>query len=59
MSRICEICGRKALSGVKRSHSNIAIKRKQYLNLQTKKIDGQRVKVCTRCLRALSKRGVG
>jgi len=37
MSRICEITGKKALSGNNVSHSHAKTKRKFYPNLQTKK----------------------
>lgn len=37
MSKICEITGKKVMSGHKVSHSNIKTKRKFYPNLQTKK----------------------
>jgi ribosomal protein L28 len=39
-----------------RSHSNIASKRKQHLNLQTLLKDGKRVKACTDCIRSATKR---
>ncbi|MCD6442116.1 50S ribosomal protein L28 [bacterium] len=41
MSRRCDICGRGPQTAVSRSHSNIATKRRQYVNLQTKNIFGQ------------------
>jgi len=56
MARVCEKCGRGTIVGVSRSHSNIATKRRLYLNLQTKKINGQRIKICTRCLKTLAKK---
>ena len=37
MSRICEITGKKAISGNNVSHSHAKTKRKFYPNLQTKK----------------------
>ena len=55
MAKICSQCGRTALSGQSRSHSNIATKRRQNVNLQSRKIDGDRVKICTRCLRTAVK----
>ncbi|MDA2935866.1 50S ribosomal protein L28 [Patescibacteria group bacterium AH-259-L05] len=55
MARKCTICGRGPTSAVSRSHSNVATKRRQYINLQTKKISGKRVKLCTRCLKTLKK----
>ena len=55
MSRVCEMCGRGSQTGNKRSHSNIATLRKFAINLQSKKIDGIRKKVCTKCIKTLSK----
>ncbi|MBN1584950.1 50S ribosomal protein L28 [Candidatus Uhrbacteria bacterium] len=55
MSRTCDVCGRGPSQAVSRSHSNIATKRRQLVNLQTKNLDGQKVKACTRCLRTLAK----
>ncbi len=55
MSRICEICSRGSLMSSTRSHSNIAAPNRQFLNLQSKKIDGKRVKICTACLKTRSK----
>ena len=56
MARICENCGRGTTSGVSRSHSNIATKRRLYINLQSKKINGKRIKICTNCLKTLAKK---
>ncbi|MEF3692015.1 MAG: 50S ribosomal protein L28 [Candidatus Moraniibacteriota bacterium] len=55
MSRTCEICKRGTTSGHSRSHSNIATKRKFKVNIQQKKIDGQKKNICTRCIRTLNK----
>ncbi|HFC36327.1 MAG TPA: 50S ribosomal protein L28 [Candidatus Moranbacteria bacterium] len=55
MSRICEICGRGTQSGHSRSHSNIATKRKFKVNIQNKKINGKKTKVCVRCIRTMNK----
>ena len=56
MSRVCDICGKRSLTGNHRSHSMNASKRKFYPNLQTVKaeIDGgvKKVKVCASCLRS-------
>ncbi|OGL87419.1 50S ribosomal protein L28 [Candidatus Uhrbacteria bacterium RIFCSPLOWO2_02_FULL_48_12] len=54
MARVCSQCGRGALSAQSRSHSNIATKRRQFLNLQTRRVNGQKVKICTRCLRTMT-----
>ncbi|MFO7807035.1 MAG: 50S ribosomal protein L28 [Candidatus Moraniibacteriota bacterium] len=51
----CYICEKKALSGNKRSHSNIATKRKFKANLQSKTINGKKRKICTSCIKTLNK----
>ena len=56
MSKICEKCGRKALSSQSRSHSNVATKRKQLINLQSKTIGGKKMQICTKCIKTLSKK---
>lgn len=55
MSRVCSKCGRGTTSGFSRSHSNIASKRKFQINLQTKKVNGKSVKVCTKCIKTENK----
>ncbi|HPN96425.1 MAG TPA: 50S ribosomal protein L28 [Candidatus Moranbacteria bacterium] len=55
MSRVCDVCGRGSQSGNKVSHSNIKTLRKFSINLQTKKVNGQKKKVCTRCLKTITK----
>ncbi|MBU0579747.1 MAG: 50S ribosomal protein L28 [Candidatus Margulisbacteria bacterium] len=56
MSYVCEICGKKPLSGNKRSHSNIKTRTRWIPNLQNVRIiikgTVQRAKVCTNCLRS-------
>ena len=56
MSRKCSICNRGPQTSVSRTHSNIANKTKQYLNLQTKKILGKKMKLCTKCLKNFKKK---
>ncbi|MBU1148548.1 50S ribosomal protein L28 [Patescibacteria group bacterium] len=56
MSKVCSICERTALKGNNRSHSNIATRRRQHLNLQKTKIDGRSAMVCTSCLKTQSKK---
>jgi large subunit ribosomal protein L28 len=55
----CEICGKSPAFGHNVSHSHLRTKRQWKPNLQqvTVYVDGkpQRMKVCTRCLRTLSK----
>ncbi|HPN54375.1 MAG TPA: 50S ribosomal protein L28 [Candidatus Moranbacteria bacterium] len=55
MSRTCSVCGRGTTSGNSRSHSNIASKRKFSINLQSKKVKGKKVKVCSKCLKTENK----
>lgn len=56
MSKVCDICHRGPQVKISRSHSMIATKKKQMLNLQAKTIDGQRMKICSRCLKTLKKK---
>jgi len=52
MAKTCDICGRKSSTkDASRSHSNIKTLKRQYLNLQSKKIDGKAMLVCTRCIK--------
>jgi large subunit ribosomal protein L28 len=55
MSRIDILTGKRANRGNSRSHSNIATKRSQEVNLQTVRIGGVRVRVSTRTLKTLKK----
>ncbi|HOX97259.1 MAG TPA: 50S ribosomal protein L28 [bacterium] len=55
MSKVCMVCGRSALSSATRSHSNVQHKRKQNVNLQSKKLGGLKLKVCTKCLKTFNK----
>ncbi|MFZ6035748.1 MAG: 50S ribosomal protein L28 [Patescibacteria group bacterium] len=57
MSRKDHITGRGALTGNSRSHSNIATKRRQQLNLQKVTINGKTIRVSARTLRTLTKQG--
>jgi len=56
MARTCQICGRGALAGHSRSHSNIATKRTQKINLQTALYKGERVKACARCVKTVTRK---
>jgi ribosomal protein L28 len=51
MARTCPICERGANNANSRSHSNIATKRMQHVNIQTMLVKGKRVKACTSCIR--------
>ncbi|MBI4239670.1 50S ribosomal protein L28 [Candidatus Uhrbacteria bacterium] len=56
MARKCHFCSRNSLKATSRSHSNIGTLRRQYVNLQKKKIDGVSVLTCTRCLKTIKKK---
>ena len=64
MSRICQITGKKVMSGNNVSHANNKTKRKFYPNLQTKKFfvpeTGETVvlKVSANALRTIDKKGI-
>jgi ribosomal protein L28 len=55
MAKRCDVCGAKPTRGAKRSHSNRQTLKRQYLNLQSTKIDGDKVKLCARCLKTTKK----
>jgi ribosomal protein L28 len=55
MSRIDQLSGKRAKIVNSRSHSNIATKRKQNVNLQTIRVDGKRIRVSTRTVRSLKR----
>ncbi len=56
MSRVCQVCGRGTRSSNSRSHSNIATKRKQYVNIQKKSVNGKTIKICAKCVKSSSKK---
>ncbi len=64
MSRICDLTGKKPVSGNYVSHSNSKTKRRFYPNLQTKKFfipetnEWVTLKVCTSAIRTISKLGI-
>jgi ribosomal protein L28 len=51
----CYICNKRSQTGNKRSHSNVATKRKFKVNIQSKKIDGEKRKICTSCIKTMNK----
>ena len=55
MSRICILTGKQANFAQSRSHTNRATKRRQNVNLQTIRVNGQRIRVAARTLRTLKK----
>ena len=64
MSRICEITGKKVITGNNVSHSHIRTKRKFYPNLQTKKFyipeedKWVTLKVSAAGIRTINKKGI-
>ncbi|MFA4834188.1 MAG: bL28 family ribosomal protein [Patescibacteria group bacterium] len=55
MAKKCDVCGRGSTKGASRSHSNIKTIKRQYINLQSKKINGKKTKICTACIRTMAK----
>ena len=55
MSRECALCGKTSRKSISRSHSNIKTIRRLHPNLQSKKIDGKKEKVCTTCIRTIKR----
>ncbi len=55
MGKKCDLCRRVATKGASRSHSKIKTLKRQGINLQSKTIDGMKLKLCTSCLRTLDK----
>jgi len=53
MAKSCVVCERGALKAKSISHSHIATNKLQKINIQTKKIDGEKVNICTSCLKSL------
>jgi len=51
MAQRCDICGRGAQVGHRRSHSNIATLVRRKINLQRRTVAGRKVKACTACIR--------
>lgn len=56
MSKFCDACGRGSLTINLRSKSENAVKSKQKVNLQTGRIDGCKVDICTRCMKTAAKK---
>lgn len=61
MAKMCQICGKKPVSGNRVSHSNRKTKREWRPNLQTVtatvKGMAKKMLVCNRCLKTLKKKG--
>ncbi|MEI6288301.1 MAG: 50S ribosomal protein L28 [bacterium] len=58
MPKICQICGRGTAVANNVSHSNRKTRRTQEVNLQHKKIDGTKMRVCTSCIKTNNKNKV-
>jgi large subunit ribosomal protein L28 len=54
MARRCEICDRGPYTGNTRSHSKIASKVRRLVNLQTKTVAGEKMRICTSCIRDIN-----
>ncbi|MBI2426609.1 MAG: 50S ribosomal protein L28 [Candidatus Kerfeldbacteria bacterium] len=55
MAKMCDVCGRGAMTAQNRSHSMRATKTRKYVNLQSLNVGGQRVKACTSCVKTAVK----
>lgn len=55
INRTCQMCERGSLKGHRVSHSNIKTIHRQEINLQTKTVNGKKIKICTKCIRTLKK----
>ncbi|MBL7058623.1 50S ribosomal protein L28 [Patescibacteria group bacterium] len=55
MSKRCDICIRGSQKGATRSHSNIKTNKQQKINLQSRKIEGGKIKICIKCIKTLNK----
>ena len=51
MAQRCDICGKGALVGNRRSHSNIGTLVRRKVNLQRRSMGGRRIKACTSCIK--------
>ncbi len=62
MAVMCEVCGKKPSYGSNVSHAKNHTPRRWVPNIQEKRLmvggEYRRVKICTRCLRTLSKKAV-
>ncbi len=56
MARVCEICGKKTITGNNVSHSHLKTRRRWIPNLQNVRafVNGsvKKIRVCTRCIKA-------
>jgi ribosomal protein L28 len=56
MAKRCDICGRGSKKDASRSHSNIKTLKRQSINLQTRKMNGKKLKICTSCIKTTVKK---
>ena len=56
MAKKCDVCGRGTTKDASRSHSNIQTLKRQYINLQVKKVNGIRLAVCAKCIKTMAKK---
>jgi large subunit ribosomal protein L28 len=62
MSKVCDLCGKKKATGNNVSHSNRRTKRVFKPNLQPLTLTGagqmnKKIKVCSKCIKTLGKKG--
>jgi ribosomal protein L28 len=55
MAKKCDLCGRGSTKDADRSHSNIKTVKRQHVNLQNKRVNGKKMKLCTKCLKTMVK----
>ena len=55
MTRMCILTGKRPNTANSRSHSNIAKKRRQMVNLQSRRLGGVKLRVSSRALKTLRK----
>ena len=62
MARICGVCGKGSIVITPRklllAHQNPTTKQRRYPNLQTLRITGAKLRLCTRCLKTMKKKMV-
>jgi ribosomal protein L28 len=56
MAKKCDVCGRGSTKDASRSHSNIKTIKRQYINLQIKKVNGKKLNVCAKCIKTMAKK---
>ena len=56
MAKKCDVCGRGSTKGASRSHSNIKTIKRQHIKLQSKRVNGKKMKICAACIRTMAKK---